>query len=138
MTESAYREIQFPTDVKVTRGEEHYEGFGAIPTYTYLVDGACAPKPEAVERLYEDRGQAFRTGMRMLAKGYFGQVPILFGMRPPKSFNDLDALPVRSLGRAALALRAVVLAPLLLPVGAGIQAYRALTRSTLSSRRGQA
>jgi hypothetical protein len=71
----------------------------------------------------------------MLAKGYFGQMPILFGVRPPGNFNDLDELPVRSLARAAMALRAVVLAPLLLPYGAGVQAYRALTRSTLSARR---
>ncbi len=138
MTESAYREIQFPTEVEVTRGEEHYEGFGAIPTYTYLADGACAPKPEAVERLYEDRGQAFRIGLRMLAKGFFGQLPILLGMRPPGNFNDLDELPIRPLARAAMALRVVVLAPRLLPVGAGVQAYRALTRSPLSARRRQA
>lgn len=138
MTEAAYREIQFPTEVEVTRGEEHYEGFGAIPTYTYLADGACAPKPEAVERLYEDRGHAFRMGLRMLAKGYFGQVPILFGMRPPGNFNDLDELPIRPLARAALGVRVVVLAPLLLLLGAGVQAYRALTRSALSTRRHRA
>ena len=138
MTESAYREIHFPTDVEVARGEEHYEGFGAIPTYAYLADGACAPRPEAVESLYEDRGRAFRTGLRMLAKGYFGQMPILFGMRPPGNFNDLDELPLHSLARAAMALRVVVLAPLLLPFGVGVQAYRALTRSPLSARRRQA
>ena len=138
MTEPAYREIQFPTDVEATRGEEHYEGFGAIPTYTYLADGACAPRPEAVERLYQDRGRAFGTGLRMLAKGYFGQMPILFGMRPPGRFNDLDELPVHSLARAALALRVVALAPLLLPLGVCVQAYRALTRSPLSARRRQA
>jgi class 3 adenylate cyclase len=138
MTEPAYREIQFPTEVEVTRGEEHYEGFGAIPTYVYLADGTCAPKPEAVERLYEDRGRAFRTGLRIFAKGYFGQVPILFGMRPPGNFNDLDELPVRWLARAAMALRVVVFAPLLLPYGVGVQAYRALARSPLSARGRQA
>ena len=135
MTESAYREIQFPTAVDVIRGEEHYEGFGAVPTYTYLANGACAPTPEAVERFYEDRGRAFRTGLRMLAKGYFGQMPVLFGLRPPGKFNDLDELPIRPLARAALAVRVVVLAPLLIPLGAGVQAYRALTRSALSERR---
>jgi class 3 adenylate cyclase len=135
MTESAYREIQFPSDAKVIRGEEYYDGFGAIATYTYLADGACGPQPEAIERLYENRGQAFRTGLRMLAKGYFGQLPILLGMRPPGNFTELDELPIRPLARAALAVRVVVLAPLLLPLGVGVQAYRALTRSTLSERR---
>jgi len=135
MTESAYREIEFPTDVNVVRGEEKYEGFGAIPTYTYLANGACAPTPEAVENLYADRGLAFWTGLRMLAKGYFGQLPILFGLRPAGNFNDLDELPIRPLARAALAVRAVLLAPLVIPIGACVQAHRALTRNALSRRR---
>jgi class 3 adenylate cyclase len=138
MTESAYREIEFPTDVDVTRGEEHYEGFGVIPTYTYLANGACAPTPETVERLYENRWRAFRTGVRMLAKGYFGQMPVLFGMRPPGKYNDLDELPTRPLARAALGVRDVLLAPLMLPLGVGVQAYRAFTRSARSERRGEA
>jgi hypothetical protein len=36
-----------------------------------------------------------------------------------------------------MALRVVVLAPLLLPLGVGVQVYRALTRSPLSARRHQ-
>jgi len=138
MTEPAYRDIEFPTEVEVTPGEEQYEGFGTIPTYTYLAEGACAPKPEAVERLYANRGQAFGTGLRMLAKGYFGQMPILLGLRPAGIYGDIDALPVRPLARASMTLRVFALAPLLLPLGAGVQAYRALTRKSLSARRRQA
>jgi class 3 adenylate cyclase len=135
MTESAYNDIAFPTDVEVTRGEERYEGFGLISTFTYLTEGASAPKPEAVERFYENRGRAFRVGLDVLVKGYFGQIPVLLGLRPPGNYNDVDELPVRPLVHLALALRAIVLAPLLLPFGAGVQAYRALTRSSLSARR---
>jgi class 3 adenylate cyclase len=134
MTEAAYREIEFPGHVEVARGEEHYEGFGAIPTFTYLTAGASAPRPEAVERIYENRGRAFRLGLVVLARGYFGQIPILLGLRPPGRYIGLDELPLRRLPRLALALRALVLAPLLLPLGAGIQAYRALTRTPLSAR----
>lgn len=137
MTESAYNEIEFPSDVELTRGEEHYEGFGAIPTFTYLTEGASAPKPEALERVYENRGRAFRIGLVVLAKGYFGQIPILLGLRPLGNYNDLDELPLRRLPRLALALRALMLAPLLLPCGAAIQGYRALTRNSLSATRGQ-
>jgi len=135
MTEPAYREIRFAPDTEVIRGEEHYEGFGAVATYTYLTDGACAPKPEAVEALYEDRRQAFRTGLRMLGMGYFGQLPLLLGLRPPGNFNELDELPIRPLARVGMALRAILLAPLLLPLGVAVQGYRALTRSTLAMRR---
>jgi class 3 adenylate cyclase len=135
MTECAYREIRFPSSAEVIRGEEHYEGFGAIATYTYLTDGACAPKPAAVDALYEDRSRAFATGLRLLAKSYFGQMPYLFGVRRLGRFSEIDQLPVDSLARAALALRVIVLAPLLLPLGAAVQGYRALMRSTLSMRR---
>lgn len=135
MTESAYRDIEFPSEVEVTRGEERYEGFGAVPTYTYLAAGACGPKPEAVERFYADRGRAFRVGLRVLAKGYFGQFPILLGLRPAGNYGELAELPIRALARAAMALRALLLAPLLLPLGVGVQAYRALTRSARSTRR---
>lgn len=79
----------------MTRREEHYEGFGAIPTFTYRLDGASAPTPEAAERLYENRGQALRTGLS-------------------------------------------VLAPLLLPFGAAIEARRAFSRNRLAWRCGAA
>lgn len=72
----------------------------------------------------------------MLAKGYFGQIPILLGLRPAGNFRELEEVPVRPLARAALLLLVVALAPLLLPYAAAQQAYRALTRSTLSTRRG--
>ena len=44
MTESAYRDIEFPTEIAVTRGEENYEGFGSVRTFTYLTDGGSAPE----------------------------------------------------------------------------------------------
>jgi class 3 adenylate cyclase len=138
MTESAYREIEFPTEVEVTHGEEHYEGFGAIRTYTYLTDGASAPQAAAVDRLYENRGRAFATGLRMLAKGYAGEIRALLRQQPAGTYSDIEMVPVGPLARAAMFLRAILLAPLLIPLGAGVQAYRALTRSTLSARRSRA
>jgi len=138
MTERAYREIEFPTDVEVKRGEEYYEGFGSIRTYTYLTDGASAPEEKAVERLYARRDRAFATGLRMLVKGYFGQIQVLLRPPPAGRDGDLDALPLRPLARAAIAARAILLAPLLIPLGVGVQAHRALTRSTLAARRRRA
>jgi len=138
MTESAYREIEFPTEVEVTRGEEHYEGFGSIRTYTYLTEGATLPEAPTVERLYANRGRAFTTGLRMLAIGYVGQIKQLFRLRPAGKYNDLDELPNWPLARAVMAVSVIVLAPLMIPIGVGIQAYRALARSTLSTRRSRA
>ncbi|MDP3938961.1 MAG: DUF2652 domain-containing protein, partial [Deltaproteobacteria bacterium] len=66
MTEPAYRDIQLATEMKVTSGEEHYEGFGAISTYTCLAEGACAPTSDAVERLYAERGITFALAVRVL------------------------------------------------------------------------
>jgi len=138
MTESAYREIEFPSEVEVTRGEEQYEGFGSIRTYTYLTEGASAPEAAAVDGLYANRGRAFATGLRMLAKGYFGQIPFLFSRRPAGEYSDLGELPMRPLARTTMALRVILLAPLVIPLGVGVQAHRALTRSTLSARRSRA
>jgi hypothetical protein len=135
MTEPAYREIGFPAEIEVIRGEEHYEGFGAIPTYTQLITGTSESKNTAVERLYERRGRAFGTGLRMLAKGYIGQIQILLGLRSTGDYRNLGETRIPPLARAAMALRVIVLAPVLIPFGAGVQAYRALTRSTLAARR---
>ncbi len=128
MTEAAYRDIDFPIEVKVARGEEHYEGFGAIPTYTYVAKGGGSPTRDALERYYGAPGQALGNDLRWLAKGYFGQFPILLGWRPAPRFGELGDLPVRPLGRAALALGLILLAPLVLPGGVFVQAYRVLTR----------
>ena len=138
MTESAYRDIEFPTEVEVRRGEEKYEGFGAIRTYTYLTEGGSAPQAAAVERLYANRGRAFTTALRLLAKGVFGEIKILLSARPVGAYNDVEELPVRPLARVGLALRAILLVPLVIPLGAGVQAYRTLTRTTLSMRRRRA
>jgi len=135
MTEAAYRDIEFEKDIAVTEGEEHYEGFGAIRTYTYFTDGAAAPTPAAVERLYASRSRAFATGLRMLAKGYFGQLGILLDGGAAETYGKLGNVSVRPLTRVAMAVRVILLAPLKLPLGAGIQGYRALTRSTLAERR---
>ena len=39
MTEAAYRDISFPHDIEVSQNEEHYPGFGSIPTFTYVAKG---------------------------------------------------------------------------------------------------
>jgi hypothetical protein len=138
MTESAYRDLELQTHAEVSEGVEHYEGFGEIRTYTYPIEGVTAPTAEAIGRLYEDRGRAFATGLRMLAKGYIGQFQILLDTRAARRYSNIGDLSVSPLARAAMALRVVLLAPLMVPFGAGIQIYRALTRSTLSERRRRA
>lgn len=138
MTESAHRDIELPVETQPIRGEEHYEGFGAIRTYVYLTEGACAPKPEAVERIYASRGRAFALGLRMLAKGYFGQLQVLLRRRPAGHYTGIEEPSMRPLDRAAMALRILLLLPLLIPLGAGIQAHRALTRNSVSARRREA
>jgi hypothetical protein len=36
MTESAHRELRFPTELDVQRSSEHYEGFGRITTFVHV------------------------------------------------------------------------------------------------------
>jgi hypothetical protein len=138
MTEAAYRDIEIETSVDVSQGEEHYEGFGPIRTYVYLRDGASEPKPEAVQRLYEDRRQAFATGLRMLAKGYFGQLRILLGPQNRSAYSNLGDVRIAPLSRAMMFARIILLGPVFVPLGTAIQAYRAFTRSTLAMRRRRA
>jgi hypothetical protein len=138
MTEAACRDVGFPDGVEVLEGEEHYEGFGRIPTYTQLMGDVAGSGDAEVEQLYERRGRAFATGLRMLGKGYFGQLQILLGLGSTGDYRNLGGARIRPLARAALLLRVIALAPILVPLGAGIQAYRALARRTLSARRGRA
>ncbi len=135
MTESAHRDIGFATEVEVRKGEEHYEGFGSIHTYAYLIGDSSASKAAAAERLYADRREALATALRMLAKGYLGQLQILLGVRGPRSYSNLGEIRLRPLARAGMALRVILLAPLLLPLGAAVEAHRVFTRNTLAARR---
>lgn len=48
MTEAAYREVRFPTDIPVTSGEETYGDIGKIRTYIYFP--SAVPEPEAPAR----------------------------------------------------------------------------------------
>ncbi len=128
MTKAAYRDISFPVDVELSKGEEHYPEFGAIPTYTYVAKGGGPPTRDALERYYAAPVRAFGNDLRWLAKGYFGQLPILLGWTRPRKFGELDDLPVRWSVRVALALGLVLLAPVMVPAGVVVQAYRVLVR----------
>lgn len=135
MTESAYRDIELERSLEVDQGEEHYEGFGAVRTFTYQTEGASEPKPEAVERLYENRSRAFATALRILSKGYFGQLQVLLGPQNEGQYSNLGDVRTTPTARAVMAARVVLLAPILVPIGAAIQAYRSSTRSTRAKRR---
>ncbi len=115
-----------------------YEGFGPIRTYTYLTAGGTAPKAEAVEHLYANRGRALVTGIRLLVRGYLIVIQILLSRRSTTKYRNIGEIRIRPLARATRLVRAVVLAPLLIPLGAGVQAYRALSRNTLATRRRRA
>ena len=128
MTEAAYRDIGLPVGVEVSKGEERYEGFGAIPTYTYVTRGGGRPTRDRLEQYYTTPVQAFATDLRFFAKGYFGQFPILLGWTKPRKFSELDDPPVRWPVRVAIALGLVLLSPVLIPAGVIAQAYRVLTR----------
>ena len=128
MTEAAFRDIEFPMEVQIERGEEWYEGFGAVATRTWLAKGGGPARPDALAAFYARPGAALARHLHWLAKGYFGQLPILLGLRPAGSFAEIDELPVRPAARLALAASLILLAPLLVPLGAGVQAWRIFTR----------
>ena len=117
MTEAAYRDISFPVDVEISKGEEHYPEFGSVPTYTYVLKGGGPPTRDALERYYASPVRAWGKDLRWLAKGYFGQLPILLGWTKPRKFGELDDLPIRWSVRVALALGLVLLAPVMVPAG---------------------
>ncbi len=128
MTEAAYRDISFPAEFEISKGEEHDPDFGAIPTYTYFAKGGGPPTRDALERYYAAPLRAFGNDLRFFAKGYFGQLPILLGWTKPGKFGELDDLPVRWSVRVALAMGLVLLSPVLFPAGAVVQAFRVLSR----------
>jgi class 3 adenylate cyclase len=132
MTDSAYRDIGLVTDIEASQGEEHYEGFGSIRTYTYLTEGMCAPKPATVERFYKDRGKAFGTGLRMLFKGYFGQIQTLLRTGTTLSYRNMKELPLNPLARTVWVLRIILLAPIVIPICFVVQLYRVISRSKAS------
>lgn len=135
MTEAAYREIRFETDSEPVRGQEHYEGFGTIPTYTYLLDGSSTPSEAGVDALYADRGQAFTTALRFEILGFFSQLSLLFGLRPQAAYRDVDSLPGSRASRLVLGLAMLFLAPLYLPYGTLVQASRVWQRRTRAQRK---
>jgi hypothetical protein len=47
MTESAYRDLRFPSEVQVNKGSEDYEGFGTISTFVHLKSGVWEQSREA-------------------------------------------------------------------------------------------
>lgn len=135
MTEAAYRDIEFPKSVDVVRGQESYDGFGDVVTYTYTPSIGSTPRPEAVESLYADRNVALRQGLRTLGRGYFGQLSVLTGTGSSRRHRRKDELPLSPASRAWMVLKILVQTPVALPLGAAIAVYRALTRSTRASRK---
>ena len=138
MTESAYRDITIVSPWPLVRGIERYEGIGEVNTYVFRADGSSAPTPEAIQRLYKNRGSAFRSAVLLIVQGTFAQFPILLGMRPAGKFNDFgdasNPVQVRPLIRFGMALRLLVMVPLILPIGIVVQAYRVLSMKTLAQR----
>jgi hypothetical protein len=108
---------------------------GNVATYTYLADGAASPTPERVAAVYANRGRAARAAVRTLFRGYFGQFRVLLSRPPASAYREVGKIPDRPMARAALILRALLLTPLVIPIGTGVEIYRALARSTRASRR---
>jgi class 3 adenylate cyclase len=59
MTEPAYRDLHFPTELEVKNGSEEYEGFGAIVTFVHLKSGVWEQSREAF--FTAPLGQMLRT-----------------------------------------------------------------------------
>lgn len=73
MTEAAYREVQFPTDLPVSSGEETYGDIGTIRTYIYFPSadseaGAPAPTVAYTWKYHRLKNMAIK-GMKSLLIG---------------------------------------------------------------------
>ncbi len=128
-TEAGFEALGHPSssDEMITI-DEAVEGLGTVRAHAHVFGDE---ERSAVRRAYGARSwnQRFASNMAWLAKGYFGQFPILLGrLADDRALEPLRARrrPARSL---AMALALGLMGPFLLIGGAAWMAVRSLTRS---------
>ena len=126
MTDRAYRELRFPSEIEVKKHSEEYEGFGAIVTFVHLKSG-----------VWELSREAFFTAPlgKMLGTTLGGGLREVLGQfrswSQPRRLAELHKLPEtqgRTAQRLVAALLLVLLTPIQLVLFPPLSTVRALAR----------
>ena len=108
LTDAAARDLVFDGSVALTRGTETYDDIGRINTLIYLPDRKTATVP--IRALsFRDR---FRSSRKLFFKLWFAP----FSARRSQEFRNVES-SAGPLGKKAMAVFSIVLAPLFIPVG---------------------
>jgi class 3 adenylate cyclase len=121
LTEAARRELQFPATMTFKSNIETYEDIGRVKMEFHDFSFDAAPGPAASPNTF---GTRYRASLRLYLKLWFG--PLASGRG---TFRNLPA-GCRWPARAGFAALTVLLAPLFLPVAAGLIMFHALKPST--------
>jgi hypothetical protein len=126
MTEPAYRELRFPSELEVHESSEAYEGFGSIATFIHYPGGAFEKSRRSF--LSGDTGQMLATTMGGGLREVQGQFKTLLR---GKQLAELRHFPMdeRGLARNILAgLMLLLLTPIQLLLFPPLASLRALIR----------
>jgi hypothetical protein len=110
MTEPAYRELRFPSEIEVKKDSEEYEGFGAIVTFVHLKSGVWEQSREAF--FTAPLGQMLGTTLGGGLREVLGQFR---SWSQPRRLAELHKLPETQRGTAQRLVSGLLLA-LLTPV----------------------
>ncbi|MBW2542355.1 MAG: DUF2652 domain-containing protein [Deltaproteobacteria bacterium] len=126
MTESAYRDLRFPTELEVYRSSETYEGFGSISTFVHLPGGAFEKSRQTF--LSGDAGHILATTLGGGLREVRGQFKTLL---QGEQLAELRHLPMKRRGatRSILAgLLLLLMAPIQLLLFPPLTSVRAMIR----------
>jgi hypothetical protein len=126
MTEPAYRDLRFPSELEVHKSSEEYEGFGSIPTFVHFPGDAFEKAREAF--LSGGTRQILATTMRGGLREVQGQFKTLMRGEQLASLRHLP-MDERGLARTLLAgLQLLLVTPIQLLLFPPIASMRALMR----------
>jgi hypothetical protein len=126
MTEPAYRDLRFPSELEVYQSSEAYEGFGSIATFVHLPGGTFEKSRQAF--LSGDTGQILATTLGGGLREVQGQFKTLVRGEQLAAFRHLP-MEERSLAQSIVAgLLLILMAPIQLLVFPPLASMRAMIR----------
>ncbi len=126
MTEPAYRDLRFPTELEVRQGSERYEGFPPIVTFVHLLSGVWEQSRQAF--FAAPLGQMLRTTLGGGLREVLGQLRTWPQRRRLAGLRKLPETR-RSTGRGlVVGLSLLLLTPIQLFLFPPISTARALAR----------
>lgn len=97
MTEQAYKDIQFPENIRVSEGEEEYDELGSIKTFTYLISAAAETDSDA--KYKQKQFSIFSKVIHAVLKEYETAL-FASGLKTPPRLNHLNFVSERKSNEA--------------------------------------